>query len=299
LIKSLPENASIQAMTGFFSYAYNKKSFKQQGGECMLDFKIHNKVEGQEDLVLIHGLGGNSSIFYKQFKQYKTQFNVITIELPGHGKSPDLHTYLEGFSSKVAAREVVKTLNLVGINKAHFVGVSLGTIIIHSLLQDAPHRVKSAVLAGALTRFTPYSKFLLFLGTAIKGFTPYMWIYSLFAHIMMPKSNHKQSRVTFIKEAMKMKRNNFLGWYDTCYTIEQSYVDVQRTASDVPKLYISGSEDHLFLGPLKEDIENDQNASLVVIEKCGHVCNLENPKEFNEISLRFLLKQQEPMRQAN
>jgi pimeloyl-ACP methyl ester carboxylesterase len=299
LKKTLPENVSIQTMTGFFSYAYNKKSFKQQGGKCMLDFKIHNKVEGQEDLVLIHGLGGNSSIFYKQFKEYKKQFNVITIELPGHGKSPDLHTYLEGFSYKVAAKEVVKTLNSLGIKKAHFVGVSLGTIIIHYLLQDAPDRVKSSVLAGTVTRFTPFSKVLLLLGKAIKDFTPYMWIYSLFAHIMMPKSNHRQSRVTFIKEAMKMKRSNFLGWYDTCYTIEQSYVDVQRTASDIPKLYVSGSEDHLFIGPLKEDIDNDPNATFVVIEKCGHVCNLERPKEFNEISLRFLLEQQEPMRQAN
>lgn len=265
----------------------------------MLDFKVHNKEEGQEDLVLIHGLGGNSTIFYKQFKQYKKQFNVITIELPGHGNSPDLDKYLEPFTYKIAAREILLTLDSIGVTKAHFVGVSLGTIIIHYLLQDAPERVKSAVLAGTVTRFTPFSKFLLFVGKAIKDFTPYMWIYSLFAHIMMPKSNHKQSRTIFIREAMKMKRTNFIGWYNTSFTIERCYVDLQRVASDIPKLYISGSEDHLFIGPLKQDIKSDSNASLVVIEKCGHVCNLERPKEFNELSLNFLIEQQELLRQAN
>ncbi|MFC0560209.1 alpha/beta fold hydrolase [Halalkalibacter alkalisediminis] len=265
----------------------------------MLDYKIHNREKDQEDLVLIHGLGGNSSIFYKQFKHYKKEFNVITIELPGHGKSPDLHTYMEEFSYQVAAREVLTTLNSLGIKQAHFVGVSLGTIIIHYLLQDAPERVKSAVLAGTVTRFTPFSKGLLLLGKAIKDFTPYIWIYRLFARIMMPKSNHKQSRIIFIKEAIKMKRSNFLGWYDTCYSVEESYKDVQRIASGIPKLYVSGSEDHLFIGPLKEDIENDPNATLVVIEKCGHVCNLERAKEFNDLSLTFLLEQQEPMKQAN
>ena len=265
----------------------------------MLDYKIHNREKDQEDLVLIHGFGGNSSIFYKQLKQYKKQFNVITIELPGHGKSPDLHTYLEGFSYQVAAKEVIKTLNSLGIKQAHFVGVSLGTIIIHYLLQDAPDRVKSAVLAGTVTRFTPFSKVLLFTGKAIKNFTPYIWIYRLFARIMMPKSNHTQARITFINEAMKMKRRNFLGWYDTCFTIEDSYKNVQRTASNIPKLYVSGSEDHLFIGPLKEDIKNDPNANLAIIEKCGHVCNLERAKVFNDLSLNFLLDQQEPMRQAN
>ncbi|MGP4071257.1 alpha/beta fold hydrolase [Piscibacillus sp. B03] len=264
----------------------------------MLDYKIHNQDEGQDYLVLIHGLGGNSKIFYKQLKQYKQEFNVITIELPGHGNSPDINNYFGEFTSKIAAREVLKTLDYLNIQKAHFVGVSLGTIIIHDILQIEPYRVISTVLAGTVTRFSTFSKILLFFGNLVKNFTPYMWIYSLFARIMMPKSNHKESRLTFVKEAVKMKRKNFLGWYELCYTVEESYRNVQEKAYMVPKLYVSGSEDHLFINPLKKDIEQDPNATLHIIEHCGHVCNIEKPKEFNKISLEFLLQSKEALKQA-
>ncbi|RPF56112.1 alpha/beta fold hydrolase [Aquisalibacillus elongatus] len=265
----------------------------------MLDYKIHNYIDGQDELVLIHGLGGNSNIFYKQLKSFKRHYNVITVELPGHGNSPDINSYTEDFSSQLAAQEVIKTLDSIGIHKAHFVGVSLGTIIIHDILKSAPEKVQSAILAGTVTRFTPFSKFLLALGTMVKDFTPYMWIYRLFARIMMPRSNHKESRLTFVKEAMKMKRTNFLGWYDLCHKIEKSIEHVHHFAPDTPKLYVSGNEDHLFLNPLTKDIKKDLNAKLVVINSCGHVCNIEKAKQFNEISLEFLSEQQSVLSQAN
>lgn len=265
----------------------------------MLDYTIHNAAKNQENLVLIHGFGGSSNIFYKQFDAYKEHFNVITINLPGHGHSPDILSYSKEFSIKLVTREVLRTLNALGIWRAHFVGVSLGSIIIHQLLQENPDRVKSVVLVGAVTRFNFSSKALLLLGKLIKGFTPHLWIYSFFAQIMMPKENHRKSREIFIKEAIKMKKSDFLGWYDIFWSIEESYQDVKSNAPHVPKLYVSGREDHLFLGPLIKDIENDHQANLVVLEKCGHVCNIESPKEFNEISVGFLLEQQEQQSQAN
>lgn len=265
----------------------------------MLDYKIHSNVEGQDYLVLIHGLGGNSNIFYKQLKHYKRQFNVVTFELPGHGNSPDINTYKDGFTSQIAAKEVIETLDYLNIGQAHFVGVSLGTIIIHDILQTTPNRVQSTVLAGTVTRFSLFSKLLLQIGNMVKRFTPYMWIYRLFARIMMPKLNHKESRLTFVREAVKMNRKNFLGWYSLCYTIEQSYQDVQKMAAHIPKLYISGSEDHLFINPLRKDIKHDANAKLCVLEHCGHVCNIEKAKEFNQISLNFLLENKSKLKQAN
>ncbi|MED1562618.1 beta-ketoadipate enol-lactone hydrolase [Alkalihalobacillus alcalophilus ATCC 27647 = CGMCC 1.3604] len=257
----------------------------------MLAYTIHQQKPYFKDIVLIHGLGGNSSIFKYQLDSFKQHFNVITIELPGHGTSPNTDSYQEPFTIQIAAQEVLKTLDHLKIKEAHFVGVSLGTIVIHQLLTDAPKRVKSVVMAGALTRFNPLSRSLLTLGNAVKSFTPHLWIYKLFAHIMMPKKNHKRSRDIFIREATKMKRSDFLGWYNIVAKVESIYKGSLKIPNTIEKLYVSGSEDHLFLKPLLEDLKKDLYAKKFVINHCGHVCNIEKHREFNDVSIDFLQKQ--------
>ncbi|WP_100374147.1 alpha/beta fold hydrolase [Bacillus sp. FJAT-45037] len=265
----------------------------------MLDYTIHQRDRNLEDVVLVHGFGGTSKIFRLQMKSYMEHFNVITIELPGHGESPDIDAYDEAFTWKLVTDEVEKTLDKIGIKKAHFVGVSLGTIIIHQLMQQAPERVKSTVMAGCVTKFTFSAKILLNIGKLIKPFTPHLWIYKLFAQIMMPKENHKKSRDIFIREAVKMKRKNFMGYYNAVQKVEMAYEYVQDYAAHVKKLYVSGSEDHFFIEALKEDIESDPNAQMVTFEKCGHLCNIERSRNFNEVSVNFLLEQVERIRKIS
>lgn len=64
-------------------------------------------------------LAVTQTFFYKQLKHYKRQFNVVTIELPGHGNSPDINTYKNGFTSEIAASEVIETLDFLKIGQAH------------------------------------------------------------------------------------------------------------------------------------------------------------------------------------
>ncbi|MCF6409904.1 alpha/beta fold hydrolase [Pseudalkalibacillus salsuginis] len=253
----------------------------------MLEYKLFKK-SGGEHVVLIHGIGGNSNIFYKQLKDYRKRYNVVTIHLPGHGGSPDVHDYKDELTFDLIAREIFKVMDHLHIKKAHFVGVSLGAIIIHHLMKVNPKRISSAVLAGAITRFNFTSKLLIITGRLVKGFIPHMWLYVLFARILMPHRNHKQSRLVFINEAKKMTRKNLLSYFYLYDKVPHSYQFVQQIAKEVPKLYISGEEDYFFISFLRKDISGDLNAKLTVIDRCGHVCNIEKPKEFNALSLEFL-----------
>ncbi|WP_260412513.1 alpha/beta fold hydrolase [Alkalihalobacillus sp. TS-13] len=255
----------------------------------MLEYKLFKKA-GAEHVVLIHGIGGNSNVFYKQLKDYRKRYNVVAIHLPGHGYSPDVHEYEAELSFDLITDEIFKVMDNLHIKKAHFVGVSLGAIIIHHLMKKNPKRMSSAVLAGAITRFNFMSKLLIIVGELVKGFIPHMWLYALFAKILMPHKNHKQSRSIFINEAKKMTRKNLLAYFALNDRIDHSYQFVQQIAKDVPKLYISGEEDYFFINFLRKDIAGDRNASLSIIDHCGHVCNIEKPKEFNRLSLEFLNK---------
>lgn len=241
-------------------------------------------------LILLHGIGGNSNIFYKQIDAFKAHFNVLCIDLPGHGKSPHVDTYASRFSFDVVVEEIERTMEALHIQRAHFVGISLGSIIIHHLLQRAPERVISAVLGGTITRFDLLSTSLLAIGQRIKYFTPHIWIYSLFAQVMMPKANHSTSRRFFIQEAKKMTRHNFFTWFMLIQNVKHTYEHVQTFGGSVPKLYISGEEDHLFVKGLLQDIKNDVKASALILERCGHICNIERAKEFNDATLQFIRK---------
>lgn len=256
----------------------------------MLDYRLY-KGHGSEYVVLLHGIGGNSKIFYKQIKAYLKHFNVVAIHLPGHGKSPDIDSYKEKFSFDLIVKEIGKTLDKLSISKAHFVGISLGSIIVHQLLKTESRRVRSAVLGGAITRFNSMAKFLIKFAGAIKGIIPFMWLYRILALILMPKENHKHSRKFFIHEAKKMCRNNFLAWYDLATDVEKAFDQTREVI--LPKLYISGAEDHMFVNELVEDLSGDENSELVILNHCGHVCNIEKADEFNQLSLEFMNKHTE------
>ncbi|KGP72683.1 alpha/beta fold hydrolase [Pontibacillus yanchengensis] len=256
----------------------------------MLEYKLFGNDKSRDYIILLHGIGGSSSIFYKQIKALRDSYNIVAIHLPGHKKSPSTVSYNKPFSFEVAAKEVVRVLDELHIKKAHFIGISLGSVIIHSILSKSPERVKTAVLGGVITKLTLGSKFLLTLGRMMKNVTPHIWLYSLFAHILMPKQNHKESRNAFIREAKSMKREEFLGWYNLVQFIRSTMNGIKENASSVPKLYITGEEDHMFKKGLKSDIKHLANAELVILERSGHVVNIDKPEEFNANVIAFIQK---------
>ena len=59
----------------------------------MLYFKKILNTNSKEWCVFIHGAGGSSSIWHKQVKAYSENFNLLLIDLRGHGNSKDLKTF--------------------------------------------------------------------------------------------------------------------------------------------------------------------------------------------------------------
>lgn len=240
--------------------------------------------------MFIHGAGGSSSIWFSQLRDFKKHFNVLMVDLRGHGKSKDLlqKYYEEDYSFEFISKDILDVLDHLGINKAHFIGVSLGTIIIRTLAEIAPERVKSSVLCGAITRLNFRSRILVFLGHTFKRIIPYMWLYKFFAWIIMPRKRHAKSRNLFIREAKKLYQKEFLRWFKLTNEVNPllRYFKEKEVAS--PMLYVMGGEDHMFLPPVKQIVASDKNSTLKVIENCGHVCNVERPNAFNRISIQYL-----------
>ncbi|GGC98449.1 2-succinyl-6-hydroxy-2,4-cyclohexadiene-1-carboxylate synthase [Thalassobacillus devorans] len=255
----------------------------------MLDYVLKTNDSTSEYVIFVHGIGGNSRIFYKQIKAFRKQFNVLSIHLPGHGKSPSTTSYSEKMTFQTVNEEIIALMNHLKIPKAHFVGISLGSMVIQSLISHFPERVRSTVLGGSIVRMNAISKGLLVFGESIKNFMPYHTLYKLFAQILMPRSNHKSGREAFVREAKKMKRKDFLAWYKVARHPKKTLEKIHRAAK-VPKLYISGTQDHLCIKDVRKAVEKIEQARLVEIPECGHVCNIEQADKFNELAINFINK---------
>ncbi|MEK4487246.1 alpha/beta hydrolase [Psychrobacillus sp. FSL H8-0484] len=106
---------------------------------------LHYKRKGKgETLVLIHGFLGAMEIFDDVYENFTHQFDVITIDLPGHGLSE-----LEKSSYSVYdyAKAVADVLQHEGITEATWLGHSLGGYIVLAALEEKIAPIKRVILA--------------------------------------------------------------------------------------------------------------------------------------------------------
>lgn len=253
----------------------------------MLHYKTHILGPNHDWVVFLHGLGGNSSIWYRQVSAFRKQFNLLFIDLRGHGGSADYKPEITDFTTEELSENIVDVMNALSIEKAHFAGISLGSVIIHAIYLHAPERIKSMMLGGALIRYTKIGNVILKTGDLVKRFVPYMWLYKTFARILMPRARHRESRNLFIEEAKSMNRKEFINWFVFATRVPLIYPRINPNLHDIPKIYIMGDQDYMFIDSVKEVVVNELYSSLHIIKECGHVCNVEKYREFNKVAIEF------------
>jgi pimeloyl-ACP methyl ester carboxylesterase len=152
----------------------------------------------------------------------------------------------------------------------------------------APERLESMILGGAVTRLSFRSRFLVGMGNFFKRIVPYLWLYKLFAWVIMPRRRHRKARLLFIREAHKLCQKEFVRWFRLTYEVNPLLRFFEEKEADVPTLYLMGDEDHMFLPPVRALVARHGNSTLQVIEDSGHVCNVDQPNIFNRMAIDFI-----------
>ena len=256
----------------------------------MLNYSTYLNANSNQWVTFVHGAGGSSSIWYKQIRDFKAEFNVLILDLRGHGNSkPRLKdTFNSKYTFDSITNDILEVINHLKIETSHFVGISLGTILIRNLAEKHPKRVHSMIMGGAIMKLNVRSQILIKLGVIFKSVVPYMLLYRFFAFIIMPKKNHKKSRSLFVNEAKKLYQKEFIRWFKLTSEINPLLRFFRAKDIQIPTLYVMGAEDHLFLPSIKDIVKAHSSSILYVVEKCGHVVNVEQPLLFNKTSLDFL-----------
>ncbi len=250
-----------------------------------MNYKIYNN-NSEEWVLLIHGLGGSINTWKYQIQDL-SEYNVIAVDLDGHGGSE--------FEKRRrlltrCASDINSILEKEGIDKVHVIALSLGTLVAMEFAYLYEERVKSIVLAGFVLNMNLGFKSLLAFVEGMKFIVPKRFFYPLFANLMMPRRNHKKSRDIFVRESIKMKSVAFRMWlselFRTQFRLKEYLISIKE--NHLPVMFISGKEDYFFVNSVKRTQKKISDASLYFIEKCGHVCSIEKYNEFNIIVVNFL-----------
>ena len=256
----------------------------------MLNYYSYPHTSSKNWVTFVHGAGGSSSIWFKQVRDFKKLFNVLILDLRGHGNSqPKLKdTFKTKYTFDSITSDIVEVIDYLKIGKSHFIGISLGTILIRNLAEKRPELVQSMIMGGAIIKMNFRSQVLIKVGNIFKSVVPYMMLYKLFAFIIMPKKNHKKSRLLFVNEAKKLYQKEFLRWFKLTSEINPLLQFFRTKEIKIPTLYVMGSEDHLFLPSIKNIVSKHVTSTLFVIDNCGHVVNVEQPETFNTKTIDFI-----------
>ena len=240
-------------------------------------------------ITFIHGAGGNSSIWFNQVRFFKAYFNVLLIDLRGHGKSK-VSPKGTKYTFNIIIDDILNVLDYNKIEKSHFVGISLGSILIQKMIQLHSNKVEKIGLGGAILNLNLQSRFLMYMGKLTQSVLPFIWIYTFFAYVIMPYKAHRKSRALFIKEAKKISHAEFGRWYKLTATILPVLAKIRGKQLKPPTLYIMGIQDYMFLPFVKKIIIIHQNATMIILPGSGHVVNIDQPDLFNDNLLNFFLE---------
>ena len=257
----------------------------------MIHFTKYENNTTNQWVTFVHGAGGSSSIWFKQIRDFKKHYNVLLLDLRGHGDSKNSQNTSshKHYTFPALANDIIEVLDYLKIQKSHFVGISLGTILIRQLAESYPNKVQSMILGGAILKMNFRSQVLMKLGNTFKYVLPYLVLYRFFAFVIMPKRNHKNSRNLFINEAKKLYQKEFIKWFKLTAEINPVLKWFRQEELNIPTLYIMGEEDYMFLPSVREVVKRHfKTAELCVIQNCGHVVNVEQSIEFNQKVLAYL-----------
>ncbi len=107
----------------------------------MLNYEISKNAK--EPLVLLHGFMENNTIWEDMEESLSDQFQLIKIDLPGHGKSEvlgEIHTM------NLMAEEVKKVIDHLQFSKVHLLGHSMGGYTALAFAELYPENLKSLSL---------------------------------------------------------------------------------------------------------------------------------------------------------
>jgi 3-oxoadipate enol-lactonase len=228
-----------------------------------------------EAVVLIHGLGAHADSWRHQVDALSVNHRVIAMDLRGHGQSG--YRADEPLTLGTLAADVMALIKNLGVERAHFCGISLGGLIALEIFVRYGLQVQSLILADT-TAFFPPPQTRQELLRHFDGLDMGEW-----AQVMVRRVLRRGAPEELRQELARMlaanRRTTYRQGLEATFAGDYRWLLPQI---EVPTLILVGEEDQATpFGYAQYLFKNIKDSVLQVISQAGHLANLENPGEFN------------------
>lgn len=257
------------------------------GGGIALYYELYDFTPpwkaGPEPVVFLHGLGGDRRMWLFQVPAFSGVHPTVLVDLRGHGLSSPAG---EDFTIQNMAQDVIRLTRHLGIERAHFVGLSMGGVVAQQVAFDFPLVVASLVLADTFGSLPQPAREMA--QAALERMEQQTMAEIARERITAAFSDAVElaMREYFIEQVAKNDRTAYLRAARATFQFDPA----DRLGKlRCPTLVLVGQEDRVTPPVLAEMLAASiPGAKLKIIERAGHISNAENPKAFNEAVLSFL-----------
>lgn len=253
------------------------------------DINMYYEVHGRgTPIVFIRGLGGDYRGWAPQIPVFSEKYRVVLFDNRGVGLTdkPQMP-----YSTKLFADDTIGLMDQLGIEKAHFVGLSMGGAIAQQIGIHYPNRIKSLVLAATFAKMNTFTRNLLsfFKKLAEEGRkddlieNTLLWVYT-------PDFHEKRFvDLDRIKELMALNSQPPYAYVNQNLACQEHDTLNQLSQITAPCLILVGKEDILTPPTYSEILHKGiPHSKLVILERGGHGLFLEETETANQAVLDFL-----------
>lgn len=256
----------------------------------MLRYKIFSEsktISHQKPvIVMLHGLGGGYANWYGQIHALKPHYDLLLIELPSHGRSPLKMSEME-ISYENLCKKIMEVVDHLGIEKAHFAGVSFGTMLVRYIILNYPDRVDKYIMAGLIGNFNFVLRTAINIVRYLLPIAPLTVVLKLVTLIVMPYRVSEYGRNVFMATAKRLTNKEFIAYcklLSQFKNIQKQFVSTMGEESNA--VYLVGELDYFFLLMLKKERERLKN--MILVPNAGHICITDQADYCNRQILSFL-----------
>lgn len=250
---------------------------------------VHHEISGEgPPVVLIHGLGATSDVWYAPRATLSRAYQVITYDRSGCGRSP---RGPGGCSIDSWVDELVDLLDRLSVDEAAVIGHSLGSMIAQRFAARNPSRTRALILAGGEAALSDEARAVLTSRAALireRGLTAVVdpWLVGSLSEATRAEN----------PALVGLLRAMFLANDDDSYAEQaEALRDADVTGDDpriqCPALLLVGDEDRVTPLDWQRKISAAIPGSRIgILPSTAHMTMLEQPELFTAAVLEFLAK---------
>ncbi len=265
-----------------------------------MDLAYLDEGQGDQVLLLIHGLGTNAKGWIRNLPALAERHRVIALDLPGYGRSSKgAYPYSMRFHAEACAG----LLRELGIDRAVWVGHSMGGQIALTAALELPERVEALVLlsTAGFEGFTEGEADWM-IGAVTPEFVQDSTVRQIAANLHSNFHRTPEEAEFFITDRIQIRGAE--GFEDYTYAVWRNVAAMLAGPTherleqiDVPTLIVFGEHDRLIPNPYlhggftREVAEYGHariaGSELVMLPETGHMTMFERPQEVNQAILAF------------